>query len=503
MLVGADPLLGSDYVQFDNNGDTLWTRRFNMAAQVALNNSWPLLHASGKTSFLQQYTDSVRIWTTAGRLEFESGRSFGVNTSKFIPSNSSWNIFKALPSGNIVLAGGTTVVTGGGTSEDRMVTVNLLDSACNLLWSRQYHIEGVMYTPSLVTEREDRIFVLGESYTFGPPNSTRSSGVLVLKKSDGTLLYNTMEAMRLDGDLEFTAVSSEGNYVVGWNFSVSDPPVYGVLAKLSDSGSPPFDWVRRIQVNDYPYTELHTVEYDTISNRIYVGGGAGELDDSLGGWSDTRYFLGASDSAAGPLLWAAVYADTNANGELQQNGVALLSRITDNNVLSCGEFTGSLGPGYIVNADKQTGHSGCMHNPVNASWVNTNPVVVYYNITADSNILYNPRPFSLAADIETPAIVGQPLLICQDNNMGIENATADVSWSIYPNPVGDGFYLSSEDQINSTVSVTIVNMEGRQVYANSEYFPGTWIVASGWSAGIYLVVCRDGDAFIRKKMIHL
>lgn len=484
-LEGGDSLNATNFVQLDNDGDTVWTAHYDLTAQVSVNNSRQLVRPNGSFLFYQQFTDSICIWGANSQLAFTIGKSYQVDTNIFLSGASTWEACTEISGGQTALLGTTEVGPG-----NRFPSVALFDANLNIVWSRQYDIPGLLFTPQFVVERTDRLIIIGMANTFNPMiMGPRSIGYLVVSKTDGSLLQPIAGTVGVSpGSIFVGGISADGKYAVGWTETNITDPGYGFIAKLSDTGSPLFEWVNKLQSADFPHTGLRFIDYDFATDMLYVGGEAGKAN-SFGLYSDRQYFLGAIHSGDTVFSWASAYTDTM----LTNTGLAMAGKITGNNLLSCGTFTGTNGPGYMIIADKQTGASGCLDMPFE---ITTNAAILVntlYSVSSDSNLLYAPQDWTPGMDAQINGLVEETSVICQINTVGTEPVPGDITVGIYPNPAADAFRITFNDPGVKYSEVRVYNMAGQQIYQQMSYVEGSLIPAAFWTPGVYMVVCRYGQ----------
>jgi hypothetical protein len=349
----------------------------------------------------------LALWQTE-HFAFRWGKSYSIDTLLFPPASSSINFGTRLKNGSIAIIGRTDIPTLGGFSMDRALVMTLVDSSGNILWSNHLRIDGWCFTPVFVTETENAIRIICQSYTMNPLQSTDGVGIVAVDKATGNAI-DEAQIYGISGELVLKGCSSNGQFISGYAFELSVGHSVGFVMKLSESGPPAVELSKAINSTSFPGGSIHCVTQ--VGSEGLVLGGMAMMPNLLGGFSSGQFFTAKTDTNLSVITWSMVYSETAQSGELEDVGVAYLCKTTsDNKFLFWGDFSG---PAYAIKANPDSGRSSCLNIPIDVSLNEMSATHDTRPITVSSGVFSNPQEYVVADDISDDAPTSV-ITVCSD-----------------------------------------------------------------------------------------
>ena len=483
LLIGDDGFF-VNFTKLDDDATILWSKKFTtfddiVHAIVIPSTNKRLYHLSG---------DSANIYLSAtNNFNYLGAKLYPYDTSIFNPYNSSLICGKRFANGNIALVGKTEIPTGGGMGSDLAPMVALTDSIGNLLWSRQYRINGHSLSPFKIVENNNGYLLAGAFFTYsGGLQTITSLATLLIDKQTGAPIGDVHEA-HFDGEINMFNISDDGKYIVGNSFDVfATGHTFGMVAKIRDDGS--FQFITNINTNAFgnPSMILRTV---TVMNGTSI---------TVAGSMQNYFFACKADSALNNIHWGMMYSDTSASGDLLNQGEAYLSKTTtDNNLLYWGAFTYASGMGYAIKANAANGMSACNNIPLKLSF-NTIPYLFStYTMTSTPNVLGAGQSITLTNPTPEPSS-GAVSTMCSAT-IGVEEMHPETSITLFPNPAHQQVELYiPKALLTEDTKFILVNSLGQSVNQFFIHNETTKLELNEMVSGIYFYYCQNKDSILKK-----
>jgi hypothetical protein len=399
----------STYLKVDDNAEIVWVRRFDQSASVAFNNSIVIPDEGVTLGHLSADASKIYLWQTQDFV-FDWGKSYDYDADLFVPADSFLSFGARLAGGNVAIVGGTEITTGGGYGLDCAAMVTVTDDSGDIVWSKQYYIEGWYFAPAFLLDNGTNYVLVGAASTIGILTSTAKVGVVVVDKAAGEPVGDA-QIYSVDGDLVANGRSSNGAYLAGYAFLPFAGQTLGFVMKLAESGAPVVEWSKAMTSDDFPFRAIDCIEQ--VGEDLLLGGTA-MTENGMGGSNPGQFFAAKTDAELTAFAWSTIYSDTAQSGELLDVGEAFMCKITpDNRALFWGNFTQVNGIGYAIKANLDSGQSACLNEPMDTSIQALDVQYETHPITTSSDVLSNPQSHTIDPDNSDDGLLDGIMTICQ------------------------------------------------------------------------------------------